>query len=64
MDSNSFSILNSTFTIIYFVCVNYFFDSFFFEWQKALKKNANTCESFNSLGHYIPFSKGLSPSFI
>lgn len=63
MDSNSFSILNSTFTIIYFVCVNYFFDRFFLNGKKH-KINANTCESYNSLGHYIPFSKGLSPSFI
>lgn len=64
MDSNSFFILNSIFIIIYFVCVNYFFDRFFLNGKKYKKKNVNICELFNSLGYYIFFLKGLLLLFI
>lgn len=63
MDSNSFFILNSIFIIIYFVCVNYFFDRFFGNGKKY-KINVNICELFNSLGYYIFFLKGLLLLFI
>lgn len=62
MNSNSFSVLNSTFTVIYFVCLNFlfFFYRFSFWNREKHKIKPNICESFNSQGHYISFSSAIT----